>query len=78
MLNFNVRRANVCVLLGALVMTVGTLAVGLDASDAARQAVVFVSFGVAFATLFLLDRREDRARERAEREKSGDLRRPGA
>ena len=68
MLNFNVRRANICVLLGAVVMVVGTLAVGLDASDAERQAVVVVSFGIAFATLFFLDRREDRARERVERE----------
>ena len=78
MLNFNVRRANVCVLLGAVVMVVGTLAVGLDGSDAERQVVVVVSFGIAFATLFLLDHREDRARERAERESSSGRRRRGA
>jgi uncharacterized BrkB/YihY/UPF0761 family membrane protein len=73
--NFNARRANISVLVGALVLTIGTVIVGIDATDAARQAVVGLAFAAAFSTLLWCYRREDRARARTERD-SSSTRRP--
>ena len=63
--NFNFRRANLAVAAGMLTMIAGILAVRPAPDSAAYQVVVWLSFGGAFATLFYLQHREDRSRDRS-------------
>jgi hypothetical protein len=68
---FSAWKANTSVLVGAVVFVVGLLVFRREEGDTASSVVLWVSFGVAFATDYLLHYREDRARERAARDGSG-------
>jgi hypothetical protein len=63
--SFNFRRANFAVAAGILTLVVGMLVLAPDPGAVTYQAVVWVSFGVGFATLFFQQYREDRSRDRS-------------
>ena len=61
--SFNFRRANLAVAAGMLTLVVGILILRPRPDSVAYQVVVWLSFGVGFATLFFLQYREDRSRD---------------
>lgn len=66
MFDHSPRKANIGLLAFVIVLALGILIVGRDASDASYQVVVVCSYAAGFTTLFWLYHREDRARERAQ------------
>jgi hypothetical protein len=63
--SFNFRRANLSVAAGILTLVVGILVFRPHPNDATYQVVVWLSFGVGFATLFFQQYRKDRSRDRS-------------
>lgn len=63
--SFNFRRANLAVAAGILTLVVGILILRPHPDAVAYQAVVWISFGVGFATLFFQQYRDDRSRDRS-------------
>jgi hypothetical protein len=66
--NHSFRKANISLAVAIVVMAIEVVIFGTHPSAAQHQAIFWVPFGVGMATLSWLHRREDRARERAERE----------
>lgn len=59
--NFSARRANISILVGAAMFTVGILIFGSEEGEIESSLVLWLSFGAAFGTDFLLYYRDERA-----------------
>ncbi|HYJ00374.1 MAG TPA: hypothetical protein VEX36_11965 [Thermoleophilaceae bacterium] len=70
MFDHSPRKANISLLVFAVLLTLGYVIVRPEPGEAAYQVVVWTSIVAAFCTLFGLYYREDRARARAERDQS--------
>jgi hypothetical protein len=65
MFDHSPRKANIALLVFAVLLVAGTLIVGRGASDGTHQVVAAIAVVASFATLFGQYHLEDRAQERA-------------